>query len=89
MTFPHLVLHEDLQPHRVDRLCLFATEQPTAAVDIGDWLASKLEALGEHGSQGPERLVARARAAARDDGLAAGLELAETLAEVELASVSR
>jgi LmbE family N-acetylglucosaminyl deacetylase len=84
MAFPHLARHEGLQPHRVERLYLFDTERPTAAVDIAATLEVKLRALAEHAGGDPQRWAARAEAAARRDGPRAGRELAEALAVVEL-----
>ena len=51
MAFPHLVIHEGLEPHAVRRLYLFWTDRPDAWVDISDTLDVKLAALREHASQ--------------------------------------
>src|SRR6187549_88679 len=51
MAFPHLVLHEGLEPHTVQRLYLFWTERANAWVDVSDTLEVKLAALREHASQ--------------------------------------
>ncbi|HSH22134.1 MAG TPA: PIG-L deacetylase family protein, partial [Candidatus Caenarcaniphilales bacterium] len=86
MAFPHLVLHEGLEPHAVRWLYLFFSEQPTAWVDISDTLEVKLAALRCHVSQlrRPEELEEHIRSWAREDGAAIGSEAAESFRVVEI-----
>ncbi len=51
MAFPQLMIDEGLEPHAVQRLYLFFTDQPNAWVDVSDTLEVKLAALREHASQ--------------------------------------
>jgi LmbE family N-acetylglucosaminyl deacetylase len=51
LAFPHLVIHEGLEPHVVRWLYLFWTDRPDAWVDISDTLDIKLLALHEHATQ--------------------------------------
>lgn len=53
MAFPVLIRSEGLQPHAVDRLCLFWSERANAHLDIGDTLDVKRRALAAHASQRP------------------------------------
>ena len=86
MAFPHLVTSEGLEPHYVRQLCLFWTDRPTAAVDIGDTLAVKLRALHAHASQHrqPEQLDVHITDWAHHEGAKAGLEAAELFAVIRL-----
>jgi LmbE family N-acetylglucosaminyl deacetylase len=51
MIFPDL-LDEGLLPHNVKRLYIHGNEKPDTWVDIADTLATKIEALKKHVSQG-------------------------------------
>jgi LmbE family N-acetylglucosaminyl deacetylase len=51
LAFPHLVIHEGLEPHQVRWMYLFWTDRPDAWVDISDTLKVKMAALHEHASQ--------------------------------------
>lgn len=86
MAFPHLVLHEGLEPHSVDRLYLFWTDKATAWVDISATLDVKIAALREHASQlrEPEKLEERIRSWASEEGATYGVAAAETFRIVEL-----
>lgn len=86
MAFPHLVIHEGLEPHSVNRLYLFWTDKATAWVDISATLDVKIAALREHASQlrKPEELEERIRAWATEEGAAYGVAAAETFRIVEL-----
>lgn len=86
MAFPHLVIHEGLEPHSVNRLYLFWTDKATAWVDISATLDVKIAALREHASQlrKPEELEERIRAWASEEGATYGVAAAETFRIVEL-----
>jgi LmbE family N-acetylglucosaminyl deacetylase len=79
MAFPHLAIHEGLEPHVVRRLYLFWAADPDVRVDISATLDLKLEALRAHRSQvrDPAGLEERVRGWARDAGQPAGLVAAE------------
>jgi LmbE family N-acetylglucosaminyl deacetylase len=85
LAFPHLVRSEGLAPHLVDRLYLFCTDRPDAAVDIGVSLDTKLRALHAHASQRrrPAELDARITEWARCEGEAVGVEAAESYAVID------
>jgi LmbE family N-acetylglucosaminyl deacetylase len=51
LAFPHLVVHEGLEPHAVPRMYLFWSERPDVFVDISATMELKLAALREHASQ--------------------------------------
>jgi len=80
MAFPSLA-RTGLAAHPVRRLYLFWSNHATVWVDISTTLDRKLAALREHRSQiqEPERLDARIREWATEEGAAAGLEAAESL----------
>lgn len=86
MAFPHLVRSEGLAPHHVERLFLFWSERPSALVDIGATIDTKLTALRAHASQHrqPEELEGRIRGWAKREGEALGLEAAEAYAIIDL-----
>ena len=78
MSFPGLV-REGLLPHRVRRLYLSGSNQPTVRVDVGDRLARKLEALSKHASQVGDdpQSVENVRRRAAEEGAAIGVAAAE------------
>ncbi len=78
MSFPGLV-REGLLPHRVRRLYLSGSNEPTVRVDIGDRLERKLEALRCHVSQGAggDESLANVRKRAASEGEAIGVAAAE------------
>jgi len=78
MAFPWLV-REGLDKHVVRRLYLFWSNSPTAWVDVGDTIGRKIDALRAHASQirEPERLEARIRDWAREEGERIGSVAAE------------
>jgi LmbE family N-acetylglucosaminyl deacetylase len=86
MAFPHLAIHEGLEPHVVNRLYLFWSDQPTAWVDVTATLDRKIAALREHVSQirEPEKLDERVREWVREDGQQVGVEAAERFRLVSL-----
>jgi LmbE family N-acetylglucosaminyl deacetylase len=86
MAFPHLVLHEGLEPHTVQRLYLFWTERANAWVDVSDTLEVKLAALREHASQlrKPEELEERIRSWAAEEGAPHGVAAAESFRILDL-----
>ena len=49
--FPELLLDEGLQPHRVEEVYLWGSEEPDSYVDISDTLELKFESLKRHASQ--------------------------------------
>ena len=85
LAFPQLVKSEGLAPHRVARLLLFWSSQPSAWVDISASLDIKLGALRAHASQRrAEGLEDDVRAEARREGERVGLDSAETYAAIDL-----
>lgn len=86
MAFPHLAVHEGLEPHSVARLYLFWTDHPNAWVDVSGTLDRKIAALREHASQirEPGSLEERMRSWAAEDGRHVGVEAAESFRLVEL-----
>jgi LmbE family N-acetylglucosaminyl deacetylase len=78
MAFPGLV-REGLLPHRVRRLYLSGSNQPTVRVDVGDRLGRKLEALSKHVSQIGEdaQSIENVRRRATDEGAVIGAPAAE------------
>jgi LmbE family N-acetylglucosaminyl deacetylase len=86
MAFPHLVIHEGLEPHAVNRLYLFWTDKATVWVDVSDTLDIKIAALREHKSQlrKPEELEGRIRDWAAEDGQAHGVAAAESFRVVDI-----
>jgi LmbE family N-acetylglucosaminyl deacetylase len=78
MAFPALA-RNGLAAHRVRRLYLFWTTQPTAWVDVTATIGRKVDALRAHTSQiqEPERLAARIAEWAAEDGARIGTSAAE------------
>ena len=78
MSFPDLA-REGLLPHRVRRLYLTGSNQPTVRVDVGDRIERKLEALRQHVSQraGEAASQANVRSRAEREGAAIGAAAAE------------
>jgi LmbE family N-acetylglucosaminyl deacetylase len=86
MAFPHLAIHEGLEPHTVKRLYLFFTDKATAWVDVTETIEIKLAALREHASQirRPEELEERILGWAREEGERVGVAAAETFRIVDI-----
>jgi LmbE family N-acetylglucosaminyl deacetylase len=80
MAFPWLA-RDGLAPHRVRRLYLFWSNEPSVWVDISMTVERKLAALREHRSQikDPERLETWIRRWAAEEGERIAVEAAETL----------
>ncbi len=80
MAFPWLA-RDGLAPHRVRRLYLFWSNQPSAWIDVSGTLERKLDALRAHASQlrRPAELEQRIREWAREEGEPLGVEAAEAL----------
>jgi LmbE family N-acetylglucosaminyl deacetylase len=78
MAFPALA-RNGLAAHRVRRLYLFWTTQPTAWVDVTATIGRKVDALRAHASQihEPEALAARIAEWAAEDGARIGTAAAE------------
>jgi LmbE family N-acetylglucosaminyl deacetylase len=78
MAFPALA-RSGLAAHRVRRLYLFWTTQPTAWVDVTATIGRKVDALRAHASQihEPERLATRIAEWAAEDGARIGTAAAE------------
>ena len=51
LTFPELYREEGLAPHKVTQVYLCGAQEPTAKVDVTDYLETKIAALREHKSQ--------------------------------------
>jgi len=79
MAFPNLVLDEGLEPHNVDIVYMFFTDQPNTWVDTSDTIDVKIAALREHTSQlrQPEKLEEMLRAWSKEDGQRIGTAAAE------------
>jgi LmbE family N-acetylglucosaminyl deacetylase len=80
MAFPWLT-REGLPKHVVRRLYLFWSERPNAWIDVTGTIDRKIAALHAHPSQihEPERLDARIREWATDEGRTIGVAAAEAL----------
>jgi LmbE family N-acetylglucosaminyl deacetylase len=78
MAFPRLA-REGLAPHRARRLYLFWSNRPNAWVDVSDTLDRRIDALRCHVSQmhHPERLDARMREWAAEEGMPIGARYGE------------
>ncbi|HEU0235480.1 MAG TPA: PIG-L deacetylase family protein [Candidatus Limnocylindrales bacterium] len=78
MAFPWLV-REGLDKHVVRRLYLFWSNSPTAWVDVAPTIGRKIDALRAHASQirEPDRLEARIRDWAREEGERIGTDAGE------------
>ncbi len=86
LAFPHLVIHEGLEPHVVRWMYLFWTERPDAWVDVTDTLDVKLAALREHASQirDPEGFEERIRAWSAEDAEPLGVAAVDGFRLLEL-----
>lgn len=51
LSFAELYREEGLAPHKVKQVYLCGTHEPTAKVDVTDYLETKIDALREHKSQ--------------------------------------
>jgi LmbE family N-acetylglucosaminyl deacetylase len=80
MAFPHLVIDEGLEPHNVDIVYMFFTDQADTWVDISDTVETKIAALREHASQlrQPEKLEEMLRRWSAEDGKKIGAAAAES-----------
>jgi LmbE family N-acetylglucosaminyl deacetylase len=80
MAFPHLVLDEDLEPHNVDIVYMFFTDQPDTWVDTSETIDVKIGALRAHTSQlrEPEKLEEMLRNWSSEDGAKIGTAAAES-----------
>ncbi len=87
MAFPHLVLHEGLEPHVVRWLYLFWSERPDAWVDVSATLEVRLAALREHASQirEPEQLEGRIRDWAAEGADRFGVQAVDGFRVIEVA----
>jgi LmbE family N-acetylglucosaminyl deacetylase len=85
MSFPWLA-RDGLEPHKVRRLYLFWSNKPSAWVDTTATLVRRIDALRAHASQirEPERLEARMREWAREEGAAIGAEAADAFRVIVL-----
>ncbi len=79
-------IEEGLNPCRVRRVLLFASEQPDFWMDIGTTLEKKIRALGQHQSQVKQwpNWEGRFRKRAEDVGAAHGLKYAEAFKRLTL-----
>ncbi len=87
LAFPHLVIHEGLEPHAVRWMYLFWTERPDTWVDISDTLEVKLAALHEHASQirDPEGFDERIREWSAEDAGPFGVTAVDPFRLLDLA----
>ena len=78
MAFPWLA-RDGLAPHRVRRIYLFWSNDPTARVDVSATIDRKIAALRAHASQirQPESLEPRIRSWAAEEGQAIGVAAGE------------
>src|SRR3954454_11698573 len=79
MAFPPLVLDEGLEPHNVDIVYMFFTDQADTGVDTSDTIDIKTGALREPTSQlrEPEKLEEMLRSWSSEDGQKIGTAAAE------------
>jgi LmbE family N-acetylglucosaminyl deacetylase len=87
LAFPHLVIHEGLEPHAVRWMYLFWTERPDVWVDVSATLDTRLAALHEHASQirDPQGFDDRIRAWAAEDAASFGVEAVDPFRLLDLA----
>jgi LmbE family N-acetylglucosaminyl deacetylase len=88
MAFPHLAINEGLDPHEVNLIYLFWTQEANAWVDVSASIDIKIAALREHVTQirQPDELEGRIRDWAREEGERVGVQAAETFRVVDLGS---
>jgi LmbE family N-acetylglucosaminyl deacetylase len=86
MAFPGQSRREGLAPHRVARLCLSPSETPTHAFDIGPSHPRKVAAMRAFASRprGTDAWIRRTDEVARACGGHIGVQLAESVAVVDL-----
>ena len=86
MAFPGLVRDEGLEPHSVDTMYLFFTDQPNAWVDISDTIDNKIAALHEHVSQlrKPEEVDGMLRRWSSEAGAEIGANAAEAFRVIRI-----
>jgi LmbE family N-acetylglucosaminyl deacetylase len=86
LAFPHLVIHEGLEPHAVRWMYLFWTERPDAWVDVSATLDVRRAALHEHASQirDPDGFDERIRAWAAEDAGPFGVEAVDPFRLLDL-----
>jgi LmbE family N-acetylglucosaminyl deacetylase len=79
MAFPALLVDEGLEPHNVDIVYMFFTDQPNTWVDTSDTIDVKIAALRAHTSQlrQPEKLEEMLRNWSLEDGKRIGTAAAE------------
>ncbi len=87
LAFPHLVVHEGLEPHVVRWMYLFWTDRPDTWVDISATMDVKLAALREHASQirNPDGLEERIREWAAEDAGRLGVAAVDPFRVLDLA----
>ncbi len=80
MAFPHLA-RAGLPAHQVRRIYLFWSERADTRVDVSATLERRIDALRAHASQiqDMDRVAARIRASAAEEGAAIGVSAAEVL----------
>jgi len=85
MAFPHLVNDEGLEPHVVEHLYLFFSDDANVWVDVSDTIDTKIAALREHVSQlrKPEELEGMLRGWSGEAGKEIGTSAAETFRLIE------
>lgn len=86
LAFPHLVIHEGLEPHVVRWMYLFWTERPDTWVDISATMDVRLAALHEHVSQirDPEGFDERIRAWSAEEAGPLGVEAVDSFRLLDL-----
>jgi LmbE family N-acetylglucosaminyl deacetylase len=79
MAFPHLVTDEGLEPHNVNIVYMFFTDDADTWIDTSDTIDTKIAALREHTSQlrQPEKLEEMLRGWSAEDGKKIGTDAAE------------
>lgn len=87
LAFPHLALHEGLEPHVVRWMYLFWSERPDTWVDISATMEVRLAALHEHASQirEPDGFDERIRAWAAEEAGPLGVDAVDSFRLLDLA----
>lgn len=86
LSYPSLLTNEGLEPHNTSRLLLFSWKRTNFAVDIGEQLETKLQALRAHTSQFDDSALEAAKTLAKENGTLSGTMYAERFIQINIAT---